>query len=64
MNTRAWKITWEARPTPDGNDRLGRAVQWVVEHSVDAAGKTFRRERRRSSTEGDGDEEPREEVQP
>ena len=64
MSTRVWKITWEACPTPDGNDRLGRAVQWVVEHSLNAAGTPLRREPRRSSTEGGGDEEPREEVRP
>jgi hypothetical protein len=33
MATRALQVEWKSHPTPDGRERLARAVCWVIEHA-------------------------------
>ena len=33
MATRALQVEWKSHPTPDGRERLARAVGWVIEHA-------------------------------
>ena len=31
MGKRVWRVEWKARPAPDGEERLGRAVQLLLD---------------------------------
>lgn len=33
MAKRALQVEWKSHPTPDGRERLARAVGWVIEHA-------------------------------
>ena len=33
MAKRALQVEWKSHPTPDGRERLARAVCWMIEHA-------------------------------
>jgi hypothetical protein len=33
MVKRALQVEWKSHPTPDGRERLAKAVGWVIEHA-------------------------------
>jgi hypothetical protein len=34
MRRRTWKVQWQARPRPDGNERLERAVAMLLDRAL------------------------------